>query len=151
MLAAGTAYLHSVGPAYGPFGLGFALYFASQGAGRLLWPVVAGFARLLIAVGGGWIALASMRSLGWVFVALSAALVTYGLLLSAAVASGAWFKPARGGRSLPMRLGRSHPPGDMHMTNSVARQIVLAARPRRKGRKQTCPTYRRRATSPLHP
>jgi Na+-driven multidrug efflux pump len=100
MLAAGTAYLHSVGPAYGPFGLGFALYFASQGAGRLLWPLLAGFARLLIAVGGGWIALACTGSLGWVFLALSAALVTYGLLLSAAVVSGAWFKPARGGRSL---------------------------------------------------
>jgi putative MATE family efflux protein len=100
MLAAGTAYLHSVGPAYGPFGLGFALYFASQGAGRLLWPLLAGFARLLIAVGGGWIALSCTGSLGWVFLALSAALVTYGLLLSAAVVSGAWFKPARGGGSL---------------------------------------------------
>ncbi len=36
MLAAGTAYLHVVGPCYGFFGAGMALYFASQGAGRLL-------------------------------------------------------------------------------------------------------------------
>src|SRR5207247_1081704 len=38
VLAAGAAYLRVVGPAYGFFGLGLALYFASQGAGRLLWP-----------------------------------------------------------------------------------------------------------------
>jgi putative MATE family efflux protein len=92
MIAAGTAYLRSVGPAYGFFGLGLALYFASQGAGKLLWPLFAGMLRLLIAVGGGWIALSLTGSLGWVFVALSVALVTYGLLLSSAVASGAWFR-----------------------------------------------------------
>jgi Na+-driven multidrug efflux pump len=38
----GTAYLRFVGPAYGFFGLGLALYFASQGAGRLFWPLSAG-------------------------------------------------------------------------------------------------------------
>lgn len=31
--------------------------FASQGAGRLLWPFLAGVARLVIAAGGGWVAL----------------------------------------------------------------------------------------------
>src|SRR6202043_1174107 len=56
MIAAGAAYLRSVGPAYGFFGLGLSLYFASQGAGRLLWPLFAGLIRLLIAVGGGWLA-----------------------------------------------------------------------------------------------
>ena len=35
MLATGAQYLRIVGPAYGFFGLGLALYFASQGAGRL--------------------------------------------------------------------------------------------------------------------
>jgi hypothetical protein len=40
MLAAGASYLHQVGPAYGFFGLGLALYFASQGAGRLGWPLI---------------------------------------------------------------------------------------------------------------
>jgi MATE family, multidrug efflux pump len=40
---------------YGFFGLGLALYFASQGAGRLLWPVLAGFSRLVIASVGGWL------------------------------------------------------------------------------------------------
>ena len=41
MLDAGSRYLHAVGPFYGLFGLGMALYFASQGAGRLLWPLLA--------------------------------------------------------------------------------------------------------------
>lgn len=94
MLTAGSAYLGRVGPAYGFFGLGLALYFASQGAGRLAWPLVAGFTRFIIAVGGGWIALTATGSLGWVFVALASGLVAYGLLISAAVAAGAWFKSA---------------------------------------------------------
>ena len=41
MLETGTAYLRVVGPAYGFFGLGLSLYFASQGAGRLFWPLLA--------------------------------------------------------------------------------------------------------------
>jgi len=94
MLSAGAAYLHHVGPAYGFFGLGLALYFASQGAGRLLWPLLAGFFRLVIAIAGGWLALRFTGSLGWVFTALAAALVTYGVLLSSAVASGVWFRRA---------------------------------------------------------
>ena len=62
VLAAGTLYLRTVGPLYGFFGLGLALYFASQGAGRLGWPLFAGFARLAIAGGVGFIA---VRWLGW--------------------------------------------------------------------------------------
>ena len=52
-----------VGPTYGFFGLGLALYFASQGAGRLFWPLSAGFLRLVIAIGGGWLALRVTGSL----------------------------------------------------------------------------------------
>jgi Na+-driven multidrug efflux pump len=96
MLATGSAYLRSVGPAYGFFGLGLSLYFASQGAGRLFWPLFAGLLRMLIAIGGGWLALRMTDSLAGVFAALSVALVTYGLTLSAAVASGAWFRRERG-------------------------------------------------------
>ena len=38
----GLAYLRMVGPFYGFFGLGMSLYFASQGAGALKWPLLAG-------------------------------------------------------------------------------------------------------------
>jgi putative MATE family efflux protein len=92
MLETGAAYLRVVGPTYGFFGLGLALYFASQGAGRLSWPLLAGFLRLLIAVVGGWAALRLTGSLGWLFAALAAALVVYGLTLVTAIASGVWFR-----------------------------------------------------------
>jgi hypothetical protein len=72
--------------------LGLALYFASQGAGRLLWPVTAGFVRFAIALGGGWLVLRLSGSLQALFAALGLALVVYGMMLLAAVRSGAWFR-----------------------------------------------------------
>jgi putative MATE family efflux protein len=92
MLATGTQYLHIVGPAYGFFGMGMALYFASQGAGRLGWPLLAGVLRMVVAAGGGWIALSLTGSLGWLFAALSLGLLTYGGVIAGAVASGTWFR-----------------------------------------------------------
>jgi putative MATE family efflux protein len=94
MLDAGSRYLRAVGPFYGLYGLGMALYFASQGAGRLLWPLLANLMRLAIAAGGGWLALRWGGDLSHVFLALSAALAAYGLINAAAVAGGAWFSPA---------------------------------------------------------
>ncbi len=98
MHAAGAQYLRIVGPAYGFFGMGLALYFASQGAGRLLWPLLAGLLRLVIAIGGGWIALAVTGSLAWLFAALAFALVAYGLTIAGAIGRGAWFTQPRAGR-----------------------------------------------------
>ena len=98
MIEAGARYLRIVGPVYGLFGLGMALYFAAQGAGRLLWPLLANLARLVIASAGGFLALRFTGTLDGVFVALAAALATFGLINAAAVACGAWFagKPVRG-------------------------------------------------------
>jgi putative MATE family efflux protein len=92
MIDAGSRYLQAVGPVYGLFGLGMALYFAAQGAGRLLWPLLANMARLVIAAGGGFMALRWTGSLTDVFLALAAALAAFGLINAAAVASGVWFK-----------------------------------------------------------
>jgi Na+-driven multidrug efflux pump len=92
MLAIGGAYLHWVGPVYGFFGAGLALYFASQGAGKLAWPLIGGFARLVIAVGGGWLALATTGSVTMVFVMLAVALAAYGAIVGIAVKSGVWFR-----------------------------------------------------------
>lgn len=91
MLDAGVRYLHLVGPVYGVFGLGMGLYFASQGAGRLLWPLLANFARLVIAAAGGLLALYLGSGISGVFLALAVALVAFGSLNAAAVASGVWF------------------------------------------------------------
>jgi len=91
VVAVGTRYLQIVGPAYGFFGLGLALYFASQGAGRLLWPLMAGGTRLLVASVGGWLA---VRWLGGgpsaVFTAMALALVVFGAANALAIRLGAW-------------------------------------------------------------
>lgn len=92
MLEIGATYLRTVGPAYGFFGLGLSLYFASQGAGRLLWALLAGLCRLLIAIGGGGLALRYTGSLQWLFGFLALALVAYGMTLAIAVKSGVWFR-----------------------------------------------------------
>lgn len=97
MIATGTLYLHIVGPAYGFFGGGLALYFAAQGAGRMGWAMWAAVARVVVAAGGGWLAVTyfggGKRGL---FAVLSAALVFYGFANVVAVKSGAWFKNAEG-------------------------------------------------------
>ncbi len=89
------------GPFYGFFGLGLVLYFASQGAGRLKWPVVGNIARLIVAALGGWLALHWGGSLVQVFVAQAAALVLYGLVNAGSIAGGAWFGPLAWPRRKP--------------------------------------------------
>jgi MATE family, multidrug efflux pump len=91
MIAAGSAYLRVVGPFYGFFGLGMALYFASQGAGALQWPVLAGFSRMVIAVGGGLLLLRWVGNLMAVYAALAAGLAAFGLIISFKIWRGAWF------------------------------------------------------------
>jgi putative MATE family efflux protein len=91
VLAAGARYLTMVGPVYGFFGVGLALYFASQGAGRLAWPLVAGFARLLIAALGGWLAIHQLGAgLPGLFMAIALALVVFGVTVVVAIRAGAW-------------------------------------------------------------
>ncbi|TMQ15383.1 MAG: MATE family efflux transporter [Candidatus Rokuibacteriota bacterium] len=94
VLAAGASYLRLVGPTYGFFGLGLALYFASQGAGRLRWPLVAGTLRLLVAAAGGWLILHwAGGPLGALFLVMAAALVVFGGTLAGAIRLGAWDAP----------------------------------------------------------
>lgn len=94
MIETGSSYLRIVGPAYGFFGLGLSLYFASQGAGKMLYPLLAGVLRLLISIGGGWLVLQMTGSLTWLFACLALALVIYGTIIATAVATGTWFKKA---------------------------------------------------------
>jgi hypothetical protein len=71
-------------------GLGLALYFASQGAGRMVWPLAANLARLSIVAAGGWLVLHLEGDLTHLFATLAAALTVLGLTNAAAVAGGAW-------------------------------------------------------------
>jgi putative MATE family efflux protein len=95
VIETGSAYLRIVGPFYGFFGLGLALYFASQGAGKLFWPLFAGFLRMAVAIAGGWLVLRLTGSLAWLFAAVALGLLFHGLIVFAAILSGAWFRGDR--------------------------------------------------------
>jgi Na+-driven multidrug efflux pump len=84
VLATGAAYLQRVAPFYLFYGLGMAFYFAGQGAGRVLWPVIAGLVRLVMVVLGGWIWITlikgGMNGLFWI---AAASMLAYGLIVVA--------------------------------------------------------------------
>ncbi len=92
VVAAGSHYLHWVGPCYGFFGLGLVLYFASQGAGKMFWPVLGNVLRLILAAAGGWWAWSLGAGMNGVFFFQALGLLSYGLLVAWAVRRGVWFK-----------------------------------------------------------
>jgi Na+-driven multidrug efflux pump len=90
-LEAGRQYFRIAAPFYAFFALGLALYFASQGAGRVLMPVLAGFLRMVVAVGGGLaIVLWTDLGLAGVFAAIAAGMVAYGVATAVAVKVARW-------------------------------------------------------------
>lgn len=83
----GATYLRIVGPIYGLYGVGMALYFATQGFGSVVLTVGANAVRLLVSTGGtlaaiGWLGLGTIGF----FVAVAAGFCTYALLTAGAVA-----------------------------------------------------------------
>lgn len=91
VLDAAYTYLRIASGCYAFFGAGIALYFASQGAGKMLWPVLAGSARFLIAVIGGWMVLRYFNgTLTGLFAVIGFAMIAYGVGTVAAVKWGNW-------------------------------------------------------------
>ena len=86
VIAAGSAYLQVAAPAYGAFGLGLMLYFASQGLGKVQWPLVAGVSRLLVAGGGSWLLAAQLGGV----IGPGAAVALGSLVFGAINAFGFW-------------------------------------------------------------
>ena len=86
VLDAGTTYLRIVGPFYSLLGASIALYFASQGAGRMLRPVLTATVRLLIVVIGGALA----ASLSAIFGVVVAAIVVSAALMIWIMARTKW-------------------------------------------------------------
>jgi putative MATE family efflux protein len=93
--AAANLYLRWVGPGFAFVGLGLSLYFASQGSGKVVAPVLAGTSRLLvIVVGGLW--LASINAPAWsIFALVTASMAAFGLSVAAAVYLTRWTAPSR--------------------------------------------------------
>ena len=89
VIAAGVSYLHRAAPFYAFFGFGMALYFASQGAGKVVWPLIAGVTRIFVATVGGWYWVVmhngSMSGLFWF---LAASLFSFGIVNAIAFATG---------------------------------------------------------------
>lgn len=90
VLSAGSSYLQTVGLTYPFLALGSALYFASQGAGRVLRQVLARTVQLVIVIGGGFIALAAGAGLGAIFGLIALGMVIFGTLSGLAVARADW-------------------------------------------------------------
>ena len=86
MIEHGSSYLRTVAPFYPLLAAGIALYFASQGAGRVLRPILAGTMRLAIVIAGGLM----VASLQGVFVVIAAAMIAFGVLSVWFVASTDW-------------------------------------------------------------
>jgi putative MATE family efflux protein len=86
VLESGSRYLRTVAPFYPMLAVNIALYFASQGAGKVLWPVLAGTARLVIVITGG----ALVASLQGIFAVIAVAMAVSGLLTIWFVARTEW-------------------------------------------------------------
>jgi MATE family, multidrug efflux pump len=88
--AAANVYLRCAGPAFPLFGLGLCLYFASQGAGKVLGPVLASSLRLgIVALGTGLLAW-SQAPLWCLFALVGLSLAAYGAATAAAVYITTW-------------------------------------------------------------
>jgi len=83
----------TAGPFFAFFGMGLTLYFASQGSGKVLGPVVAGTVRLLLVAGMGWWLLVQGASAQAYFWLVAAAMVVYGVTTVVLVRLTRWQRP----------------------------------------------------------
>src|SRR5690242_2908154 len=86
VLDAGSRYLRIVAPFYPLLGVSIALYFASQGAGRMFWPVLAGTSRLVVVIIGGAVA----ASLAGIFGFVAAGILVHAALMAWIVTRARW-------------------------------------------------------------
>jgi putative MATE family efflux protein len=90
VLEAARLYLRWAGPGYAFFALGLCLYFASQGAGQVVGPVLAGLLRLALVAGGGWAITAYQAPVSMLFALVSVAMVLYGLVTALVIYRARW-------------------------------------------------------------
>ncbi len=83
-------YLVTAGPAFPFFGLGLTLYFASQGAGQVIGPVLAGTVRLVLVAGAGYGLSQHQGTADHFYGLVALAMVLYGLVTAAAVKITPW-------------------------------------------------------------
>ena len=86
-------YIQAVGFCYGFQGLGLSLYFASQGASAMKWPIIATVTRFTVAALGGWMSIYWFSGgLIGIFYSAAIAMTLFGLMLLISLKMGAWRK-----------------------------------------------------------
>ena len=88
--AAADLYLRLAGPGFAFVGAGMALYFASQGSGKVLGPVLAATVRLAVIAVGGWFLAYHAAPVWTLFALVAVSMVAYGLTTAAAVCATSW-------------------------------------------------------------
>lgn len=86
----GSTYMRIVAPFYPLFGAGLALYFASQGAGQMLLPMLANTARLVLVAAGGALVMQLGAPLWALFVVIALGLSVVGGLTGLVVFKARW-------------------------------------------------------------
>lgn len=90
VIAAASEYLSLAGPTFGFLGLGMAMYFASQGSGKILAAVLAQSGRLLTVIVGGLLLLHLNAPATAMFGLVATSLFVYGSLIAASVYFVSW-------------------------------------------------------------
>ena len=93
--AASRQYLSTAAPMYAFIGLSISMYFSSQGAAKVVGPVLAQTARLLFVAGGGWWLSVHGATPANFFALAAASMVVLGVLCAASVILTRW-EPKRG-------------------------------------------------------
>ncbi|HEX7789986.1 MAG TPA: MATE family efflux transporter [Afipia sp.] len=88
--AASRHYLSIVGPFLAFVGLAISLYFSSQGAARVIGPVLAQTARLVFVMAGGWWLMSQDATSAHFFWLAAASMILLGVLAAAAVRLSNW-------------------------------------------------------------
>jgi Na+-driven multidrug efflux pump len=88
--AAGRQYLSTAAPMYAFIGLAMSMYFSSQGAAKMLGPVLSQTVRLLfIAAGGWWLVMRDAPAMDF-FILAASSMVLLGVLSAASVFLTRW-------------------------------------------------------------
>ncbi|MGE0420803.1 MAG: MATE family efflux transporter [Reyranellaceae bacterium] len=88
-----ATYLTRVGPTLGAFAFGICLYFATQGSGRVLGPVLAASGRLALVGLGAWAVVAAGWGYDWLSWMIAGAMMAYGLAAFAVLRFSRWRRP----------------------------------------------------------
>ncbi|HRD75867.1 MAG TPA: MATE family efflux transporter [Hyphomicrobiaceae bacterium] len=88
--ASTRTYLGLAGLGFPFMGFGLAIYFAAQGSGRILGPVLAGSARLAVIAGGGYLLVKLGAGVSAYFALVGIAMLVYGIAMAIALWATPW-------------------------------------------------------------